>query len=274
MSDTILIDGVDFESEFRHIRFNGWGDMFTAAGTTGRNFEIPGRHGEVWVRKPRAASTLSLSWSVTPDGTSVDERMARANSEWFKLLRLFPQRRTVQLTRVIGVATEHGIQQVRQVTNVERVDAIAPNWVWHNYQDGFITLRNFQGCWFDDETTTFTVSPGVSTFAPVSGTTDTSAVVITLAGGVAAQVLTNVTTGVSLTYNWAGIDPASTVLIDAEAFTVRRIVAPSTNVTSLSRFEHSGDSRFMVLDPNLGDGVNEFTVSSGTATVQYSGVWL
>lgn len=271
MSDTILVDGVPFEDEFRHIRFNGWGDTLAAGSLGGSNFESPLRDGEVWRRKRRTATVVPLAWSITPAGTDVDTLMAYANTEWFRLLRMFPRRRPVSLTRVMNVVTEYGVRTVRQEAQVERVQEVAPNWASHAYQDGVLILRNLDGVWYSEDETVFTVNAGVTEFLPARGTTDTGNIEVTLTGGVGVQTLTNVSAGVWLSYNWSGLDPTSRVVINVPNFTSRRYYG-TVSAVSLSRLTHGGDERFMVVDPDHGD--NEFTVSSGTAQITYREAYL
>lgn len=271
MSDTILVDGVDLESELRHIRFAGWGDVHTAAGLAGSNYSSPLRDGEVWRKKRRSPTVVPLSFAITPDGADVDELMASANAEWFKLLRLFPRRRPVTLTRRLAVATEYGVQTVEMETSAERVQEVAPNWVAHSYQDGVLMVRNLHGAWFDVNNRVYTITPGEAHYLPATGTTDTASISITLSGGTGIQTLENHSAGVWLQYNWAGIDPASVVTVDVVGFKVLRTAAGVT-VGSLSRFSHGGENRFMIIDPDMGD--NEFTLNQGQAVVTYREAYL
>jgi hypothetical protein len=274
MADDLLVDGVSIESGLRHLQFDGWGDMFATSGVKGGNYDVPGRHGQVWHRKARDVGIVSCRFSIEPQGTDIDTLMTATNTEWLRILRMFPRRRTVNLTRVITIDEGNGPTVVRQTAPAELAEAIAPNWVTHSLQTGILTFRLLHGAWFDETYSTFNIPSGVSTFVPVSGSTDTATVVVDLTATAAGvQTLTNVSAGVSLSYAWTADRVGSVVRVDAGGFTVLRYPpASAPAVSSLASFSHSGDPRFMILDPDLGD--NEFTLNTGAAVLNYRGAWL
>lgn len=268
MSDGVLVDGVPFEAELRHISFEGWGDMHATAGLAGRNYEAPLRDGEVWRQKTRGASAVSMRFSITPYGADVKTAMAVGNAEWQNLLRMFPRRRPLLLSRDVSVMTEHGIRNVRQECTAEMVDALAPSWRSHWLQNGVIQFRNLDGCWYAAEERVYNVVAGSPKHLPARGTTDTSRIVVELRDGVGVQTLTNETAGIWLSYDWSTVAADSTVEVDVPNFIVRRIPSGGgAPLFSFTRFGHGGATPFMVVDPDLGDNV--FTLNTGTATITY-----
>lgn len=274
MVDTLLVDGVDIESNLRHIQSDGWGSLFATPGTAGDNYSVPGRDGEVWRRKDHDVGIASLQFSIINDKIDVPSMMAEANSEWADLLRMFPRRRPVELTRVVSMRDRNGVGyvDVRQTAMAELAESIAPNWLTQSFQTGVLTFRILGGCWFDEDPTTVTVTAGTPLFVPVPGTTDTSNLVARMTVPAAGlQTLANVSTGVTMSYNWPADRVGSTVIVDASAFTIKRDTG-SAIVNSPGVFSHTGDNRFFVLDPDLGD--NELTLSAGTVSLSYRGAWL
>lgn len=272
MVDTVLVDGVDIETNARHLQIDGWGDLFATAGFKGSNYDAPKRDGVIWRQKSLDVGVASLSFSITNDAADADTAIAEANSEWADIVRMFPRRRPVEITRVVTMRDGFGgHQEVRQVAQAELAESIAPNWLTQSFQRAALTFRLLDGCWFSEEPLRYTLTPGQSFYLPAPGTVDTANIVIDLADGEGVQTLTNVSAGLSLTYDWSGKPADSTVQVDVFDFTVTRTDSLGIR-TSISPFAHQGDERFMLIDPSFGD--NEFTLSSGSAVITYRGAWM
>jgi hypothetical protein len=271
--DDVLVDGVSIEAGIRHISLVGWGDMHATPAFKGDNYDVPGRPGQVWRTKTHDVGVASLNFSITSAATDLPGMLADANTEWARILRMFPRRRPVNLTRVLGMRDDQGQRyEVRQVARAELAESIAPNWETQSFQRGVLTFRLLDGYWFSEDPITYTVLPGQTTYLPAPGTTDTSNMTIVLSGGTDLQRLTNTSADVWMYYDWsAPVDPASVLTIDVPNFTATRRVGGAT-FNSVGRIRHSGDERFMLIDPDLGD--NAFTITSGKAVITYRGAWL
>lgn len=268
MTTTVLIDGIDVEAERRHIRFQGWGGMFATAGLVGDNDAIPNRAGQRWREKTRDVGIARLQFSIVSRLHEVPAAMAAANREWFDLVKpAAPRRRPVELTRVLQAESDGVLVEHRQTAAAELVDSIEPDWVSHRMQRGTLTFRLLDGCWFDEDSTSWDIPSGRDTLIPARGTTDTSRILITLTGGVGVQTLTNVSAGVSVSIDWAGLQAGAKVTIDVEAFKVL-----ADGAAALTRVSHAGDRKLMIIDPDLGD--NRFTLTSGAVKLSYFGAWL
>lgn len=268
MTETVLIDGVDAEAGRRHIRFQGWGGMFTTAGLVGDNDSVPHRAGQRWREKTRDVGIARLPFSIVSRLNDVPAAMAAANREWFDLVKLAaPRRRPVELTRVLQVESDGIRVEHRHIAAAELADSIEPDWVSHRMQRGSLTFRLLDGCWFDEDSTSWDIPSGRDTLIPARGTTDTSRIFITLTGGVGVQALTNVSAGVSVSIDWTGLPSTAKVEIAVDTFTVM-----ANGASALTRVSHSGDRKLMIIDPDLGD--NRFTLTSGAAKLSYYGAWL
>lgn len=273
--DTLLIDGTDTATLFTVVE--DWSGMESGAGVRGSNYSVPGRGGEVWRRKPRDVGQVSIGIAVLPADpvtgvypSTRDGRIAQLNANWQTIKRLVgTRRRPLSLSRRLSLADG---EQVTLTASAEFTGDLGQSRINAETARAVLTFRLLDGCWFSEEPLTYTVNAGVSTYVPAVGTTDTANMTVTLSGisTSAVTTLTNVSAGVSLTYDLTGLT-ADNVLIDVDRFTVTRNLSGVAN-NSLSRLTHVGDDRFMVIDPDLGD--NEFTISSGSAVISYRGAWL
>lgn len=273
--DTLLIDGVDTSNLFAVVEDF---DVYGAAGVRGSNYTVPGRHGSVWVQKPREELTVSLGIAVLAtdpvtgvEPVGLDAKVAQLNANWLAITRLVkPRRRLLELSRRISLPNG---EQTTITAAAEHPGELRPSRLGASALRTVLTFRLPLGIWLDETYSTFNIPSGVSTFIPVSGSTDTATVLIELTASVAGvQTLTNVSAGVSLSYNWGADRLTSTVRVDAGGFTVRRYPPGLPYVSSLAAFKHSGDPRYMILDPDLAD--NEFTLNTGSAVLNYRGAWL
>lgn len=273
--DTLTVDGVDLARPDRIV------ETFQVGATTswrGSNYTVPGKSGTVWVEKPRDTVTIPLGVTVTcadpetgVDPSGLDAKIAQFNQNWNDLVSLVkPRRRQIALGKRISLpdGVEHEVFDAAELAGPvaqSRLNAYTAR-----------TVLNFEledGCWFDNDISTHTLVTGAN-YVPVSGTTDTSSLKVDLLVSAAGtQTLTNESTGVSFSYVWTASRVGHTVTVDAANFTVRRFDGVSL-FTSLSPFSHAGDARFMVLDPDAGEGTNELTLNMGTATLSYRGAWL
>jgi hypothetical protein len=274
MTGVLLVDGVDIDAGLRGIRFEGFGNLFTTSELVGDNYETPGRDGEVWRRKSRAAGTNSLRFAiVTKDRGAAGK--AAVNAEWLKVLRLFPRRRPVELTRFIDVVTEHGIETITQVAQAEMTGSIQPEWISHYAQVGVLSFKVLEGAWFSQHSRVVNIDSIGSTFVPVSGSTDTHKLELSFTGYTNAgiQRLTNLSTGVYLEIDYAKSAVASSspfvVLVD-EFRAIRE--SGGINYQQLRAITHVGDPRFMILDPDAGD--NELVLTGGKCRLEWKAAWL
>lgn len=126
------------------------------------------------------------------------------------------------------------------------------------------TVLLLDGYFYDTAASTTTVTTAGGTVT-VGGQARTRRMTLTFTGvsGAWTMVLTNTTTGVSVTLTGSGTTP---VVVDVEAFTA---VQGGTNV--IGNVAHSGDNYFMVLAP----GNNVFTLTGGASVaVAAKAAWL
>jgi len=273
--DTLLIDGFDLTNLCTVVETF---EVDGSADSIGGNYSVPGRDGEVWRQKARGVGAAPVGIAILPtdpvtgiESLDPDERIAQFNRNWADIKRrVLVRRRPLTLSRRLslpeGDTTITAQAEIPGGLSAARINASTARAV--------LPFRLLDGCWFDEDSTSVTVTPSDSAFVRVSGTTDTANMTVTLTTNVAGpQVLTNVSAGVSLTYTWPPELVGSSVRVDAWNYTVRRYPPGSTDyISSHTPFDHAGDKRFMVLDPGVGG--NELTLSAGSAVVEYRGAWL
>jgi hypothetical protein len=275
MTQPLKVDGVSIDDGLRGLRFDGFGDLHGTSSLVGSNYETPGRDGEVWRRKARAAGEISVKFAIVSTDRGPAARAA-VNAEWLKILRMFPRRRTVMLTRALDVLGEYGIETIEHEAEAELVESIEPQWISKYAQVGVLTLRILGGVWHTTgDRRVFNITPSPAEFVPVGGTTDTHNIVLTFSGysNTGIQRLTNLTTGVyvEIDYSKTSATTAPTLVLLVEDFRAYRPLA-GVNYQQLRAVTHSGDPRFMILDPD--EGPNEFALTGGKCRIEWRDAWL
>jgi hypothetical protein len=262
-----FIDGVPVAAGARQIRFAGWGDMWSTGTMSGGNYSTPGLDGEVWRRKRRDAGLITCRFHVFGDHPDPRRAAAIANTEWQTVLRMFPRRRPVVVTRVQDVLIDGVIVEQRQDALAELVDSITPAFLATSFRTGELTLKILDGCWHTDgEPRAYTLTSGVPTFIPVSGTTDTHRIAVTFSGASAGQRLTNESASV-----WMQIAADTTVF--PMVWNVEKFTGTQNGAFALGGSTSGGDEYAMILDPDLGQNRLILT-GGGSAKISWTDAWL
>lgn len=262
----LYVDGVPVAQGARRVQFDGWGSMHTTGALSGSNYATPGLDGEVWRPKRRGPGFVSARFRIVTTNEDPRRAAALANAEWESIVRMFPRRRPVLVSRVHEVLVDGVLSERRQVASAELADVIAPSFLGHHFRTGELTFKLLDGCWYTDgDWRTFTIESDLPRHVPVSGTTDTHRIVVTFSGAHGPQRLTNVTAGV-----W--MESPRNTTFDPLVWDVERFTAIQAKTSALASSSSSGDEYAMILDPDLGQ--NRFALTGGgTAVISWKDAW-
>ncbi len=248
MSLTWTFGGTDLTTFGKILQIDGWGDIPERRGS---DQVIPFDDGEMHAGKYYDKRLLDFYMSLTTSSASdMDSKLDTLR----QLISLRTQQ-TLSVTREDGkVMTTQAIVnsrlQINRITNT-LLKYVIP----FSLPTPYFRLSTA----ISDNTTTINTSPKAMTVTN-PGTAIERYATITLTGPLSNTVITNSTTGVSLTYTGT-IAGGEVVVISTSS--LREKTAVKDGVTNvIGNVTHNGAAAFMVINP----GSNTLSITDGTAT--------
>jgi hypothetical protein len=238
-----------------------WEDLYGALELVGEPIHVPLRPGAINVPEVLGAREFGVGMLIYGQH---NQDFAGHNEKWRELAQLlFSPITPLTVNRVLafpeGTVPPGGTVPVITTTcQAKYVSGLEPRSVLHGTISKLaLRFRNLDGYWYALDDTLATIPAGGGTVA-LGGDTTTRRISITLSGGTGLQILSNTSTGVSVSFN--GDTTANPVVLDVLGFTA------SQNGVNMAKFvNHSGDVFWM----KMRRGDNVFTLTGGgTAAIR------
>lgn len=227
-----------------------WGNVLGSPTTSGQPFHVPLRIGMIDVRPVPTYSDFTVG--ITLHGTTSADGPG-LHSAWRELARLLWDMST-PLTVTRHVEFQTGVEShVCAARYVSGLDAQLASDDVQGLVRTTVRFRNLDAYWYSAEEVSRTVT-GAQESITLAGDVETSRMNIVLSGGTPGtpQVLTNETTGVSVTFG--GDTSSFDALLRVQDFT-----AVQNSQSVLAYIAHSGAVQWMTMAP----GENIMTLTGG-----------